>query len=613
MKVIKIAQYAWSLSQKDPEHAIQVFGEAIRLAKSLEWVSPSLIWLYKGKADTEGREEKYSEAIADYLEALKTAEDLHLNLVYYDLHFELSGTYRMMKDYELAGLHAQKCLDIGTADKNQGQVLYAISILTETYCETKQLDSASVFIERGMKLAVKLNDEYMRDRLLGLKADILWDRNKDYTGALVLYRQNLAYQSKIDSKPGIAWMHCVISRAFTDFNNRDSAYYHAGLAFDISKKYNLAKELRDAYEALYLSHAKFGDYKNAYEYRLIYDSLYNGSFNLASGKNAEKARFGMEQQRKDAEAAAENIKKQAAANRFKYLLAGIAFIGLITAGFQYRNSRQKQKATAKIEKAYSELKATQQQLIQSEKMASLGELTAGIAHEIQNPLNFVNNFSDLNKELLVEMKDEMEKGNITDAKEIADDIIANEEKINHHGKRADAIVKGMLQHSRSSSGQKESTNINALADEYLRLAYHGLRAKDKSFNATLKTDYDESIGNINIIPQDMGRVLLNLITNAFYVVDEKKKSGIESNDPVISVSTKKINNKVEIKVSDNGNGIPKAIIDKIFQPFFTTKPTGQGTGLGLSLAYDIIKAHGGELKVATTEGQGTEFIIYLPL
>ena len=269
--------------------------------------------------------------------------------------------------------------------------------------------------------------------------------------------------------------------------------------------------------------------------------------------------------------------------------------------------------TAELRSALENLKATQSQLIQSEKMASLGELTAGIAHEIQNPLNFVNNFSEVNKELLAEMKDEMNKGNIDDAKAIADDVIDNQEKINYHGKRADAIVKGMLQHSRSSSGVKEPTNINALADEYLRLAYHGLRAKDKSLNATMKTDFDEAIGNVSIIPQDIGRVILNLITNAFYAVDEKKKQQAVGYEPTVSVSTKKINGKFEISVKDNGSGIPQKVLDKIFQPFFTTKPTGQGTGLGLSLAYDIIKAHGGEIEVETKEGEGTEFIIQLPL
>jgi len=266
-----------------------------------------------------------------------------------------------------------------------------------------------------------------------------------------------------------------------------------------------------------------------------------------------------------------------------------------------------------LQHALDELRSTQSQLIHAEKMASLGELTAGIAHEIQNPLNFVNNFSEVNTELIAEMKVEIEKGNIEEARNLANDIAANEEKINHHGKRADAIVKGMLQHSRSSSGVKEPTDINELTDEYLRLAYHGLRAKDKSFNATMKTDFDESIGSINVLPQDIGRAILNLITNAFYAVTERKQELGDGYEPTVSVSTKKLRGWVEIIVKDNGNGIPQKVLDKIFQPFFTTKPTGQGTGLGLSLSYDIIKTHGGDLKVQTKEKDGAEFTIILPV
>ena len=265
-----------------------------------------------------------------------------------------------------------------------------------------------------------------------------------------------------------------------------------------------------------------------------------------------------------------------------------------------------------LQKSLEELKAAQALLIQSEKMASLGELTAGIAHEIQNPLNFVNNFSELNTELISELKDEIEKGNTEEMRTLADNIVANEQKINHHGKRADAIVKGMLQHSRSSSGVKEPTDINALAEEYLRLAYHGLRAKDKSFNAKTETDFDISLGNVNVVPQDIGRVILNLITNAFYAVTEKKKQNINGYDPIVSVSTNKHGDKIEVRVADNGYGIPLKVMDKIFQPFFTTKPTGQGTGLGLSLSYDIVKTHGGELKGETKEGEGSVFIIQLP-
>jgi len=268
--------------------------------------------------------------------------------------------------------------------------------------------------------------------------------------------------------------------------------------------------------------------------------------------------------------------------------------------------------TEELNKSLNDLKATQQQLIQSEKMASLGELTAGIAHEIQNPLNFVNNFSEVNEELIKELKNEAVKGNLEEVKAIANDIEFNSEKISHHGKRADAIVKGMLQLSRSSSGQKELTDINALANEYLRLAYHGLRAKDKSFNVTIKTDLDETIGKLNIVPQEIGRVILNLITNAFYAVSEKKKQARDDYEPTVTVNTKKMNDAIEVTVKDNGNGIPSKVLDKIFQPFFTTKPTGQGTGLGLSLSYDIVKAHGGELKVETKEGEGSEFVIHLP-
>jgi signal transduction histidine kinase/ligand-binding sensor domain-containing protein len=273
-----------------------------------------------------------------------------------------------------------------------------------------------------------------------------------------------------------------------------------------------------------------------------------------------------------------------------------------------------------LEQAHANLKSAQDQLVQQEKLASLGQLTAGIAHEIKNPLNFVNNFSEVSKELIGEMNEELAVGNWQLAKEISADINQNLEKINHHGKRADAIVKGMLQHSRTNTGQKEPTDINALADEYLRLSYHGLRAKDKSFNANFKTDFDPNLPKVNVIPQDIGRVLLNLINNAFYVVAEKQKTPTGSKTPsgldykpTVTVSTKNLGDRIEISVKDNGPGIPDAIKDKIFQPFFTTKPTGQGTGLGLSLSYDIVKAHGGELKVETREDEGSEFIIQIPI
>jgi signal transduction histidine kinase/ligand-binding sensor domain-containing protein len=306
-----------------------------------------------------------------------------------------------------------------------------------------------------------------------------------------------------------------------------------------------------------------------------------------------------------------------------YTIFGLLIVGAIW-GFIYYRSQQLRKENLQLEQkvtlrtnqlnqSLDELKSTQTQLIQSEKMASLGELTAGIAHEIQNPLNFVNNFSDVNKELLAEMNEEIQKGNYEEVKSIARDLTDNEEKISHHGKRADSIVKGMLQHSRTSTGNKEFTDINALADEYLRLAYHGIRAKDKLFNAAMHIDFDKTLGTINVIPQDMGRVLLNLYNNAFYAVNEKSKLSQAGYEPTVSVSTKKKNGRLEIRVKDNGNGMSQKVLDKIFQPFFTTKPTGQGTGLGLSMSYDVIKAHGGDVKVDTQEGEFTEFTIQMPV
>ena len=394
----------------------------------------------------------------------------------------------------------------------------------------------------------------------------------------------------------------------------DSCTYYAKKAIEI------AQNSIFSYEAMKPSKLLTDIYENSnadstLKYLKIYRAANDSFFNARNNQQFQMMTFEEDQRQRDA--AAEKIAYQ---NKIKtnLMLGGIA-VFLLIALILFRNNVLRKKANEVLESTLSNLKSTQSQLIQSEKMASLGELTAGIAHEIQNPLNFVNNFSDVNQELLVEMKDEMKKGNIEEADSLANDVIENEQKINHHGKRADAIVKGMLQHSRQSSGHKEPTDINALADEYLRLSYHGLRAKDKTFNAEIKTDFDGTIGKINIIPQDIGRVLLNLFNNAFYAVSERQKAaGGKLNaerdyQPSVFVTTMQCDDKIQIIVKDNGNGIPQKIVDKIFQPFFTTKPTGEGTGLGLSLAYDIIKVHGGTLKVESKDGEGSEFIIQLPV
>ncbi|MBK8299966.1 MAG: GHKL domain-containing protein [Chitinophagaceae bacterium] len=427
--------------------------------------------------------------------------------------------------------------------------------------------------EDALLKAEKANIKYKNLRILIqtylLRAEI-FNQKQEFDSSLNYAHKARLTAEEVGLKSFIAQTYSVLANAYRTLNKQDSGYYYLKQAAPLVDSLNKIEK------------------NNLIRYQNIL---------FTENQNLQK----IEQE------------KTANQNRIRIisLLGTLGFI-LLVALLLYRNNRQKQKSNRVLETTLTNLKSAQSQLIQSEKMASLGELTAGIAHEIQNPLNFVNNFSEVNKELAVELEEEIDKGNYSDAKAIAKDIRDNEEKINHHGNRAAAIVKGMLQHSSSSSGVKEPTNINALADEYLRLAYHGLRAKDKSFNATMKTDFDESIRDINIIPQDIGRVILNLITNAFYVIDEKKKQQLAGYEPTVEVSTRKESNKVLISVKDNGNGIPQKILDKIFQPFFTTKPTGQGTGLGLSLSYDIVKAHGGELKVETKEGEGSEFIIQLP-
>ncbi len=482
-------------------------------------------------------------------------------------------------------------------------VYYAWANMSRVYHSLHQADSTMLYAEKAYKRITTWNDTLFVSNILG---DAFFDK-ANYDSALFQYKVTMLVAiaqndkvDRVDSYNGIAAVYRISNRL-------DSAAWYCKkvVAENISKSYPLGllkavNMLNDIYGLQNISDSSLKYLRIAIS---IKDSLFSREKTLAIQNLAYK-----EQEKQKAI----NVAKLQLQNRLKmYALLGGLFIVLVIAGILFRNNKQKQKANIKIEKAYSDLKSTQAQLIQSEKMASLGELTAGIAHEIQNPLNFVNNFSDVNKELLGELDEEIGKGNYEDARLIAKDVIANEEKINHHGKRADSIVKGMLQHSRSSTSQKEPTEINKLADEYLRLSYHGMRAKDKEVNAIIKTDFDESIGKINIIPQDISRVLLNLYNNAFYAVNAKNKMNIEDYEPTVSVSTKKTGDKIFVSVKDNGNGISQNIVDKIFQPFFTTKPTGQGTGLGLSLSYDIIKAHGGEIKVETKEGEGAEFVIQL--
>ena len=483
----------------------------------------------------------------------------------------------------------------------------AQSVIAETYLLMNQLDSALYHNELAHKV-IQTNDSIFP----WVKHVVLFNEGRiqhklgNTLLALSYFKESLQMAGEFDQ---IIKSYIAIARIYQQINKPDSSRYFAEKSLDIAQERGFYSGIIDSNVLLAEIYEKL-DPQKAIRYSkaaLAYkDSLSNLSKTAAFETFTD---FEEQERQREIDAAQAEFKNRLRMNA----ILGSTFTLFVIAILLFRNNRLKQRSKQKIEKAYDQLKSTQSQLIQSEKMASLGELTAGIAHEIQNPLNFVNNFSELNEELLSEMNEEIEKGNFEVAKSLAGNVINNQEKISQHGKRADTIVKGMLQHSRSSSGIQEPTMINTLVDEYVRLAYHGQRAKDKSFNVTLKANLDEGIGLINIVPQDIGRVILNLLNNAFYAVSEKKKQVGDAYEPIVSISTRKSGDNVLISVQDNGIGIEAKVIDKVFQPFFTTKPTGQGTGLGLSLSYDIVKTHSGTIKINASQNEGSEFVVELPV
>ena len=544
-------------------------------------------------------------------EALRIANEKHLENYIGGALNGLGETYTVLQNYPKALYYLRWQKEWSMRAKNEEALAYSNYDMGGTFFEMGRLDSAFYYEQEAIRHFDNAGrQEPLVYRILG---DIAMKRGQQ-NEALANYQKSLRTAAINNERRALATAYDKIALFYKNINQPDSAILYAKKGMEVSEEISQKKTLMEAADLLSTLYEP-KDTRESLRYLKIADAYKDSLFGAASSQSIQTLVAHEEERQNQVE-----NDRLAYQNRLRQyaLMAGLTIL-LLIAFFLYRNNRKEKKAknvlkqkNEVIEQTLDHLKSTQSQLIQSEKMASLGELTAGIAHEIQNPLNFVNNFSDVNKELLIELKDEMNKGNIDDAKTIADDVIANEEKISHHGKRADAIVKSMLEHSRSSTSVKEPTDINALCDEYLRLAYHGLRAKDKSFNAQFETDFDNSIQKINVVPQDIGRVVLNLINNAFYAVNEKAKQNIPGYEPTVIVSTKKLNDKIEIKVSDNGNGIPTSIKEKIFQPFFTTKPTGSGTGLGLSLSYDIIKAHGGEIKVDTKVNEGTEFTIQLP-
>ena len=469
-----------------------------------------------------------------------------------------------------------------------------------------------------------------RNNALGRAAAAMGNNDE----AMVYHKQTVDFCNRYNNQFFMASANQLIGAMFLKVNKIDSAIYYSKKALQIAIKNQYYRHINSAAQVLVSGYEKTGQLDSILKYMKI--QIKAQDFLFGNEKVAQLLKMNNEIKLKEKDSALK-LETQKSNNRIIFLsfILFLAILGLFFINYRIRqksifnklledNYLKIESKNNELEQTLEALKSTQAQLIQSEKMASLGELTAGIAHEIQNPLNFVNNFSELSVDLAKELKDEIDNLDVSEKdkeyiNEIIEDLNSNQEKINHHGKRAANIVKGMLQHSRSGSNKKEPTDINNLADECIRLAYHGLRAKDKSFNANIEMDFDNSIGMIDIVSQDIGRVILNIVTNAFHACSERlalsqtHDSQVTDYNPVVSISTKKINNNVIISIKDNGNGMSEKVLTKIFQPFFTTKPTGKGTGLGLSMSYDIIKAHNGEIKVNSEESEGTVFQITLPL
>ena len=524
----------------------------------------------------------------------------------------IGNIYSDLHDLKNSLLYYHKALRIMDVFSDTSHLIYLFHAgISGIYEQNDQFDSALYYAKK----AIQFNSDYH----YGLsKMAIAYSKLGKNDSALVFYKKAIPSSLIINARTDLINIYNGIAEIYKAKDNIDSATIYAKTALSYESGQHYPSGSLKAAGILVDIYKSTNNKDSVLKYLNLTIALKDTLFNLEKEKLKvfENITYNEEIKNKDVEA--DHVRSQ---NNLKLalLLAGL-LAAIIIAFILVGSNKHKQKANVilqlqkeKVESTLSELKSMQQQLIQSEKMASLGELTAGIAHEIQNPLNFVNNFSETNTELIEELVQEAKAGHTTEILNVAADIKENEQKINHHGKRAEAIVKSMLEHSRISKGEKQLTDLNALADEYLRLAYQGYRAKDKIFNAMLKTDFDPSIGKVNIVPQDIGRVLLNLFNNAFYAVGEKKKQTVEGYEPTVTIGTQKKGGEVLITIKDNGTGIPQQMAAKIFQPFFTTKPTGEGTGLGLSLSYDIIKAHNGEFKVESKEGEGSEFTVVLPI
>ncbi len=618
-RVILLWQLADVVSNYNPAKAVVLSREALLLANSIKYVegeSRSVGVM----ANTFIKQGNYPRALEYQLKKLQIEEKRNNPRNLASVLMNIGVAYIYQEEYRKSLEYYSKSDAVINKYQLNDLIYYSALNLGDVYDRLHISDSAFIFFSKALVVAKQLKDgDLIGTAMTGLGHTFL--KTNDLQRAHANYQGAIAYLKAANDDEILCEAFLGMAKLLQKTNQPDSAVYYARLSQKLAKADGFLKINLQAASFLADYYKKQKNIDSAFAYINEVQAINNSINSKASITEAQIITSNEQLRQLETEEnkkiAIREKRQQMQQLYIGLLIAGLAIFILI-ASLLYKNNRHKQHLNKTLQKTLADLKSTQAQLIQSAKMASLGELTAGIAHEIQNPLNFVNNFSELNIELIIEMKEEIDKGNMEEVKAIAGDLAGNEQKINHHGKRADSIVKGMLQHSRSTgSTVKESTNINTLVNEYLKLAYHGLRAKDKSFNATLETNFDENAGNINILPQDIGRVLLNLITNAFYAIIDKKKNTQFVKDghlyePTLFLSTKKVGTSIEIIIRDNGTGIPQKLIDKIFQPFFTTKPTGEGTGLGLSLCYDIVKAHEGDLRVENTEGAGAAFIIQLP-
>lgn len=515
--------------------------------------------------------------------------------------------YNNTLNYKKALSYTRSAVPLALESTNLPILIINYITLGRTYMQLNQQDSALYSFQNAYDYSIRSNDKRYLGSIL-LNTGRVYLNLKKPEMAKNFFKRALIESQANEYFRGAAASDLELAELFRASGKTDSSQYHIRHALQVANYLNAPDLSLRCYTALVDIYKK-SNIDSTVKYQALIIQINKETFNAKQVQQFQNIDYSEQQRLAEIATARKEYQVKLRTN----FLLGSTFTLLVIAFFLYRNSRTRQKAKQRVEEAYEQLKKTQSQLIQSEKMASLGELTAGIAHEIQNPLNFINNFAEVNAEMIAELNEAVQRGDLNEAKSIAATLAENESKVVAHGKRADAIVKGMLQHSRTSSGKKEPTDINALCDEYLRLAYHGLRAKDKSFNAKFETNLDPALPAINVVSQEIGRVVLNLINNAFYAANERKKKETSNFEPVVMLTTRKEASQLIIEVADNGNGIPNHIKDKIFQPFFTTKPTGQGTGLGLSLSYDIVKTHGGELQAETKEGKGTTFSIRLPL